>query len=63
MKMITLMISCISVDAFGQDGIDAPDGIETPSWMNDNTLFYWGWWISWAPLVGVFLAEVSKGNT
>jgi hypothetical protein len=31
--------------------------------MNDWTIFYWGWWISWAPFVGVFLARISKGRT
>ncbi|MCH7232727.1 BCCT family transporter [Glycomyces sp. L485] len=27
------------------------------------TAFYWGWWISWAPFVGVFIARISKGRT
>ncbi|WP_123303657.1 BCCT family transporter [Bogoriella caseilytica] len=27
------------------------------------TVFYWGWWISWAPFVGVFIARISKGRT
>lgn len=27
------------------------------------TLFYWGWWISWAPFVGIFIARISKGRT
>lgn len=27
------------------------------------TSFYWGWWISWAPFVGVFIARISKGRT
>ncbi|MBZ9653040.1 BCCT family transporter [Psychroflexus montanilacus] len=32
-------------------------------WQNDWTLFYWGWWISWSPFVGTFIARVSKGRT
>ena len=32
-------------------------------WRANWTLFYWGWWISWAPFVAVFLARVSKGRT
>ncbi len=32
-------------------------------WIGDWTLFYWGWWISWAPFVGVFIARVSRGRT
>jgi choline/glycine/proline betaine transport protein len=36
---------------------------EAQSWFADNTLFYWGWWIAWAPFVGVFIARISKGRT
>jgi len=32
-------------------------------WRANWTLFYWGWWISWAPFVAIFLARVSKGRT
>jgi len=34
----------------------------TAGWMNGWTIFYWGWWISWAPFVGSFLARISKGR-
>ena len=27
------------------------------------TVFYWAWWISWSPFVGMFIARVSKGRT
>jgi choline/glycine/proline betaine transport protein len=32
-------------------------------WQASWTTFYWGWWMSWAPFVGVFIARVSKGRT
>ena len=32
-------------------------------WQNDWTIFYWAWWISWSPFVGMFIARVSKGRT
>ncbi|WNM24799.1 BCCT family transporter [Demequina capsici] len=32
-------------------------------WQASWSTFYWGWWISWAPFVGVFIARVSKGRT
>ncbi|WP_272066273.1 BCCT family transporter [Oscillatoria sp. CS-180] len=32
-------------------------------WQNGWTVFYWGWWISWSPFVGIFIARVSKGRT
>lgn len=33
------------------------------SWLASWTLFYWAWWIAWAPFVGLFIARVSKGRT
>ncbi|MEO0989131.1 MAG: BCCT family transporter [Cyanobacteria bacterium J06639_14] len=33
------------------------------AWQNSWTVFYWGWWISWSPFVGIFIARVSKGRT
>ena len=33
------------------------------SWHNNVTLMYWGWWASWSPFVGTFIARVSKGRT
>ena len=33
------------------------------SWQSSWTLFYWGWWIAWAPFVGMFIARVSRGRT
>ncbi len=32
-------------------------------WIRDWTLFYWAWWIAWAPFVGTFIARISKGRT
>lgn len=32
-------------------------------WINDWTLFYWAWWMSWAPFVGMFIARISRGRT
>jgi choline/glycine/proline betaine transport protein len=36
---------------------------EPNSWLGDWTLFYWGWWISWSPFVGMFIARISRGRT
>ena len=32
-------------------------------WYQNWTIFYWAWWISWSPFVGMFIARVSKGRT
>jgi choline/carnitine/betaine transport len=33
------------------------------SWMSSWTIFYWAWWISWTPFVGLFIARISRGRT
>ena len=33
------------------------------SWINGWRIFYWAWWIAWAPFVGVFIARISRGRT
>ncbi|MDG2019912.1 MAG: BCCT family transporter [SAR86 cluster bacterium] len=33
------------------------------AWYHDWTIFYWAWWISWSPFVGMFIARISKGRT
>ncbi len=33
------------------------------TWLGGWTIFYWGWWMSWAPFVGMFIARISKGRT
>ncbi|MEH0699667.1 BCCT family transporter [Vibrio owensii] len=40
-----------------------PYGREDEAWMHGWTVFYWAWWISWSPCVGMFIARVSKGRT
>jgi glycine betaine transporter len=32
-------------------------------WVQSWTIFYWAWWVSWAPFVGTFIARISKGRT
>ena len=39
------------------------DPTEKTGWLGSWTVFYWAWWISWAPFVGMFIAKISKGRT
>jgi glycine betaine transporter len=32
-------------------------------WLSSWTIFYWAWWVSWTPFVGMFIARISKGRT
>lgn len=36
---------------------------EPTPWVDGWTLFYWAWWISWSPFVGMFIARISRGRT
>ncbi len=40
-----------------------PVGREDTGYMQGWTAFYWAWWISWSPFVGMFIARVSRGRT
>jgi len=40
-----------------------PHGRADEAWFQGWTVFYWAWWISWSPFVGMFIARVSKGRT
>jgi len=67
-------LPAISFASFGYEtwvGIDKNDyavqdkytGPGLNNFGSNWTLFYWGWWISWAPFVGLFIARISKGRT
>lgn len=38
-------------------------GLEMQRWLSTWTVFYWAWWISWTPFVGMFIARISRGRT
>tara|TARA_B110000438_G_scaffold9594_1_gene9732 strand:+ start:1771 stop:3279 length:1509 start_codon:yes stop_codon:yes gene_type:complete len=39
------------------------EAYESSNWQKSWTIFYWAWWISWSPFVGMFIARISKGRT
>ncbi|MGH3481649.1 MAG: BCCT family transporter, partial [Nocardioidaceae bacterium] len=41
----------------------ATGGDEMRGWLGSWTIFYWAWWISWTPFVGMFIARISRGRT
>jgi choline/carnitine/betaine transport len=41
----------------------ATGGDEMSAWLSSWTVFYWAWWISWTPFVGMFIARISRGRT
>ena len=42
---------------------DGAADLPADQWQSDWTLFFWAWWIAWAPFVGLFLARISRGRT
>jgi len=41
----------------------APLEGDNRGWLDGWTIFYWAWWIAWAPFVGMFIARISRGRT
>src|SRR5690606_41785044 len=39
------------------------ESLQDTEWQKIRTIMYWGWWISWSPFVGTFIARVSRGRT
>lgn len=39
------------------------EGAETAAFLGSWTTYYWAWWVSWAPFVGMFIAKISRGRT
>lgn len=39
------------------------ESYQATEWQNSWTVFYWAWWISWSPFVGMFIARISRGRT
>lgn len=67
----TLLIMNLMTSATGEylktlifNSLDtAPLNKQKHDWMQTWTVYYWGWWMSWSPFVGVFIARISKGRT
>ncbi len=41
----------------------APLNEQKAEWLQSWTIYYWGWWMSWSPFVGIFIARISKGRS
>ena len=39
------------------------EGADVNTWLQSWTIFYWAWWVSWTPFVGMFIARISRGRT
>ncbi|GAB3128291.1 choline BCCT transporter BetT [Tsukamurella serpentis] len=46
-----------------EQGDPGATGSDPGAWLDAWTLFFWAWWVAWAPFVGLFLARISRGRT
>jgi len=62
---VTLSTIPTTIVAYVKDIIPLSNtvGRQDVAWLQGWTVFYWAWWISWSPFVGMFIARVSKGRT
>ncbi len=64
LDLIPTSIGAYFTDFFEMVGrTEASGGEPMLDWLSSWTVFYWAWWISWTPFVGMFLARISRGRT
>ena len=58
-----LALPQMSFNVFKSDGVDGSEAFLLAQWQGWWPVFYWAWWIAFAPFVGLFLARISRGRT
>ncbi|MBD3663198.1 BCCT family transporter [Sulfitobacter aestuariivivens] len=53
----------LSFNVYSSDGVDGSQSFLLTQWQGWWPVFYWAWWIAFAPFVGLFLARISRGRT
>jgi choline/carnitine/betaine transport len=53
----------MSFNVFRSDGVEGSESFLLAQWQGWWPVFYWAWWIAFAPFVGLFLARISRGRT
>ena len=53
----------LSFNVFRSDGVEGSEAFLLSQWQGWWPVFYWAWWIAFAPFVGLFLARISRGRT
>ncbi|MEP2641337.1 BCCT family transporter [Roseobacter sp.] len=53
----------LSFNVYSSDGVDGSESFLLTQWQGWWPVFYWAWWIAFAPFVGLFLARISRGRT
>ncbi|WP_053948192.1 BCCT family transporter [Halolamina sediminis] len=61
-NLTTQALTGYATDFVGMSLFFAPNGDAT-GWLGSWTLFFWPWWLTFAPMIGIFMARISKGRT
>ncbi|WP_017542048.1 BCCT family transporter [Nocardiopsis halophila] len=62
-NLVPTSIAAYFEDFFANAGRTADTAQGAEEWLSGWTVFYWAWWISWSPFVGMFIARISRGRT
>lgn len=63
MNMVPTTLGNYLQDFFAMASRTAQSSEDAGDWLSAWTIFYWAWWVSWSPFVGMFLARISRGRT
>lgn len=63
MNMVPTTLGSYLQDFFAMASRTAQSSEDAGDWLSSWTIFYWAWWVSWSPFVGMFLARISRGRT
>ncbi|WP_343930813.1 BCCT family transporter [Tsukamurella strandjordii] len=63
LNLLPTTMGAYAADFMDMSARSAANEPEAGSWLASWTIFYWAWWVSWTPFVGLFLAKISKGRT
>ncbi len=63
LNLIPTTMGAYAADFMDMSARSAANQPEAGEWLGTWTIFYWAWWVSWTPFVGLFLAKISRGRT
>ncbi|MFV0299346.1 MAG: BCCT family transporter [Paracoccus sp. (in: a-proteobacteria)] len=58
-----IAMPALTFSVWTSDGVEGSVASQIAAWQSSWTVFYWAWWIAFAPFVGLFLARISKGRS
>lgn len=63
LNLLPTSIGSYAADLAMMSARTGAEGPDVDTWLQSWTIFYWAWWISWTPFVGMFIARISRGRT